>query len=217
MKQTQKHIDRLEDTHHPRWHCTDNHTDKRNYTTVHCYRLLSYIFYIGPLAQHLYQAARKPSMSSFKKWTSSPFTAEQQQQPSWLSSSIHKSDDVMLTVVVEEEKKTEEDSNDGLHLPWSGDCGDFLGRGAGFEKLWLVCTVEMQYRTYVTVVKGCVATQYYFNHSTSSSTSTITVFFRHWYFSKQYSLRPEISVLLKFQFAFGIWCLSIIFSWVSVQ
>jgi hypothetical protein len=30
----------------------------------------------------------------------------------------------------------------------------FFGPGAGFEKWWLVCTVEMQYRTYVTVVKG---------------------------------------------------------------
>ena len=34
-----------------------------------------------------------------------------------------------------------------------------------------------------------------------------------WYFV----LHPEISVLLKFQFAFGIWCLSVIFSWVLVQ
>jgi hypothetical protein len=33
-----------------------------------------------------------------------------------------------LTVVVEEEKKAEEGSNDGLQLPCSGDCGDFLGR-----------------------------------------------------------------------------------------
>ena len=33
-----------------------------------------------------------------------------------------------------------------------------------------------------------------------------------------YSLHdPEISVLLKFQFAFGIWCLSVIFSWILVQ
>jgi hypothetical protein len=124
VKQTQKNINWLEDTH-PRRHCTDNHTDRHNYTTVHCYRLLPYIFYIGPLAQHLYQAARKLSMS-FKKWTSSPFTAEQQQQPSWLTSSIHMSDDVMLTVVVEEEKKAEEGSNDGLQLPCSGDCGDFF-------------------------------------------------------------------------------------------
>ena len=47
------------------------------------------------------------------------------------------------------------------------------------SRLWkvVVCTVEMQYWTYVTIVKGCVATQYYFNHSTSSSTSTVTVFF----------------------------------------
>jgi hypothetical protein len=57
MKRTQKNINRLEDTR-PRRHCTDNHTDKHNYTTVHCYELLPYIFYIGPLAQHLYQTAR---------------------------------------------------------------------------------------------------------------------------------------------------------------
>jgi hypothetical protein len=69
----------------------------------------------------------------------------------------------MLTVVVEEEKKTEEGSNDGLQLPCSGDCGDFFwGAGAGFAKWWLVCTVEMQYRTYVTVVKGVLL------HSTTS-------------------------------------------------
>ena len=184
MKQTQKNINRLEDTH-PGRHCTDNHTDKHNYTTVHCYRLLSYIFYIGPLAQHLYQAARKPSMS-FKKWTSSPFTAEQQQQPSWLTSSIHKSDDVMLTVVVEEEKQTEEGSNDGLQLPCSGECGDFFGAGS---RLWKV-VAGVYGRNAVSDIRDsrrCVATQYYhFNHSTSSSTSTVTVFFRHWYSSNQY-------------------------------
>ena len=30
-------------------------------------------------------------------------------------------------------------------------------------------------------------------------------------------LRPEISVLLKFHFGFGIWCLSVISSWNVVQ
>ena len=38
----------------------------------------------------------------------------------------------------------------------------FWGPGAGFEKWWLVSTVEMQYRTYVTVVKGVLL------HSTNS-------------------------------------------------
>ena len=33
----------------------------------------------------------------------------------------------------------------------------------------------------------------------------------------EYSLRPEISVLLKFHFGFGIWCLSVILSWIVVQ
>ena len=41
------------------------------------------------------------------------------------------------------------------------------------------------------------------------------------YYNTRYNvleyLRPEISALLKFQFAFGIWCFSVIFSWVLVQ